>query len=31
LDRRGRAVAGWQGVEDHSDVAKAIEKLLAEN
>lgn len=30
LDRRGRAVAGWQGVEGHADVAKAIEKLLAE-
>ncbi|WP_163996436.1 TlpA family protein disulfide reductase [Pyxidicoccus caerfyrddinensis] len=30
LDRRGRAVAAWQGVEGHADVAKAIEKLLAE-
>ena len=31
LDRRGRAVAAWQGVEGHTDVAKAIEKLLAED
>lgn len=28
LDRRGRAVAAWQGVEGHTEVAKAIEKLL---
>ncbi|WP_163869808.1 TlpA family protein disulfide reductase [Myxococcus eversor] len=31
LDRRGRAVAGWQGVEGHDDVAKAIEKLLKQD
>ncbi|TQF09516.1 TlpA family protein disulfide reductase [Myxococcus llanfairpwllgwyngyllgogerychwyrndrobwllllantysiliogogogochensis] len=31
LDRRGRAVAGWQGVEGHGDVAKAIEKLLKQD
>ncbi|WP_141331997.1 TlpA disulfide reductase family protein [Myxococcus sp. AB025B] len=31
LDRRGRAVAGWQGVEGHADVAKAIEKLLKQD
>ena len=28
LDRRGRAVAAWQGVAGHEDVAKAIEKTL---
>ncbi|RKH47001.1 TlpA family protein disulfide reductase [Corallococcus llansteffanensis] len=31
LDKRGRAVAGWQGVEGQADVAKAIEKLLKED
>ncbi|NMO20496.1 TlpA family protein disulfide reductase [Pyxidicoccus fallax] len=31
LDKRGRAVAAWQGVEGHGDVAKAIEKLLAQD
>ncbi|MFY2562748.1 TlpA family protein disulfide reductase [Corallococcus terminator] len=31
LDKRGRAVAGWQGVEGHDDVAKAIEKLLKQD
>ncbi|MCP3099399.1 TlpA family protein disulfide reductase [Myxococcus sp. K15C18031901] len=31
LDRHGRAVAGWQGVEGHDDVAKAIEKLLGQD
>jgi thiol-disulfide isomerase/thioredoxin len=30
LDRRGRAVAGWQGVEGHEDVARAIDALLKE-
>lgn len=30
LDKRGRAVAAWEGVEGHTDVAKAIEKLLAQ-
>ncbi|NOK05546.1 MULTISPECIES: TlpA disulfide reductase family protein [Myxococcus] len=30
LDRRGRAVAGWHGVESHADMAKAVEKLLAQ-
>lgn len=28
LDRQGRAVAAWQGVAGHEDMAKAIEKLL---
>ncbi|WP_367303411.1 TlpA family protein disulfide reductase [Corallococcus exiguus] len=28
LDRHGRAVAAWQGIEGQADVAKAIEKLL---
>jgi thiol-disulfide isomerase/thioredoxin len=28
LDREGRAVAAWQGVGGHEDVAKAIEKTL---
>jgi thiol-disulfide isomerase/thioredoxin len=28
LDREGRAVAAWQGVAGHEDVAKAIEKAL---
>ncbi|MCE9671139.1 TlpA family protein disulfide reductase [Myxococcus stipitatus] len=31
LDRRGRAVAAWEGVEGHDDVAKAIEKLLGQD
>ncbi|RKH32414.1 TlpA family protein disulfide reductase [Corallococcus sicarius] len=31
LDKRGRAVAAWQGVEGQADVAKAIEKLLKED
>ncbi len=30
LDRQGRAVAGWHGVESHADMAKAVEKLLAQ-
>jgi thiol-disulfide isomerase/thioredoxin len=28
LDREGRAVAAWQGLGGHEDVAKAIEKAL---
>jgi len=28
LDRQGRAVAAWQGVAGHEDLAKAIEKTL---
>jgi hypothetical protein len=28
LDREGRAVAAWQGVAGHEDVAKALEKTL---
>jgi thiol-disulfide isomerase/thioredoxin len=31
LDKRGRAVAAWQGVEGHTEVAKAIEKLLKQD
>ena len=28
LDRQGRAVAAWQGVAGHEEVAKAVEKAL---
>jgi thiol-disulfide isomerase/thioredoxin len=31
LDRQGRAVAAWQGVAGHEDLAKAIEKALKQS
>ncbi|MBU8894814.1 TlpA family protein disulfide reductase [Corallococcus sp. H22C18031201] len=31
LDKRGRAVAAWQGIEGQAEVAKAIEKLLRQD
>ncbi|QSQ15529.1 TlpA family protein disulfide reductase [Myxococcus landrumensis] len=31
LDRHGRAVAAWQGVESHSKLNEAIEKLLKQD